>query len=173
MLSERSLKLDVGDLLRRPGLSKRVEIDATVGGLAVGMGRVASDAVHADLLLEALVEGVRVSGTVSGVFALECSRCLAAFEDAFDAPVDDIYTEPGVPAVEEGFVVADEWIDLEPGLRDAVLLAMPGNPLHDPGCKGLCPTCGQDLNTGDCGHAREPADVRWEPLRRLKDQIGD
>lgn len=55
-------------------------------------------------------------------------------------------------------------IDLEPILRDAVVLELPFTPLCRPDCAGLCPECGADLNRDpDHGHA-EPIDPRWAGL---------
>jgi uncharacterized protein len=59
-------------------------------------------------------------------------------------------------------------IDLAPALREQVLLATPPSPLCREDCKGLCATCGKDLNQGDCGHLHKPADPRWEALKALK-----
>ena len=172
MLSENPLKIEVGDLLRRPGGSKSLDLAAHVPGLEVGLGRVAGDgALGLSLLLEALAEGVLVTGQVTGTFVLECSRCLTEFEAGFTVDLHEVYTYPDQPEIEEGFVVWDDEIDLVPAIRDAVLLAVPDNPLHDEACKGLCATCGQDLNVADCGHAHQAVDVRWEPLRRLRDEI--
>jgi uncharacterized protein len=58
--------------------------------------------------------------------------------------------------------------DLAPALREAVLLAVPPSPLCTDDCKGLCLTCGQDLNQRDCGHSQRRADPRWEALKKLK-----
>ena len=59
-------------------------------------------------------------------------------------------------------------IDLEPILREQLLLALPMDALCREGCKGLCPACGQDLNERTCGCAVERPDPRWEKLRTLK-----
>jgi uncharacterized protein len=58
-------------------------------------------------------------------------------------------------------------IDLDPVIREQVMLALPVTVLCREECKGLCPTCGQDLNEQGCGHGNEKVvDVR---LARLKD----
>lgn len=174
MLSENPLIVEVADLVRRPGGSKRLDVDAHVPGLEVGLGKVAGGgAVRLELLLEALAEGVLVTGTVAGELTLECSRCLTQFTVPFQVDLHEVYTYPDQPEVEEGFVVWDDTVDVVPAIRDAVLPAVPVSPLHDPECKGLCATCGQDLNVADCGHAHSHVDIRWEPLQRLRDTIGE
>jgi uncharacterized protein len=62
----------------------------------------------------------------------------------------------------------DDLLDLEPVIRDAVLLAMPLAPLCQPECAGLCITCGENLNDVP-GHAHEEIDPRWANLANLKD----
>ena len=61
-----------------------------------------------------------------------------------------------------------EEVDLEPLLREQVILAVPFAPLCREDCKGLCPVCGIDLNTGTCTCDRTPIDPRWSALRNLK-----
>ena len=59
-------------------------------------------------------------------------------------------------------------IDLAPALREQILLAAPPSPLCDEACKGLCPTCGKDLNAGDCGCEKTAIDPRWATLKSIQ-----
>jgi uncharacterized protein len=59
-------------------------------------------------------------------------------------------------------------IDLKPAVREQILLQIPGSPLCDEACKGLCPKCGRDLNEGDCGCDRPVMDPRWAALKGLQ-----
>ena len=62
-----------------------------------------------------------------------------------------------------------ERIDLGPIFREQILLGLPGiEPLCRPECKGLCATCGQDLNDRDCGHRAVGPDPRWAGLEKFK-----
>jgi uncharacterized protein len=62
-----------------------------------------------------------------------------------------------------------ETIDLAPIVREQLLLGLPATePLCKETCKGLCPTCGQDLNEKDCGHSQKQLDPRWAALKDLK-----
>lgn len=180
VLSANPLRVDVGDLVRRPGDSKPLEFETHIPDLAVGLGRVADGgAIWGDLLMEVLVEGILVTGRVSGEFEMECSRCLRPFTEPFTGTISEIFAYPDQPELaglepgDEDFVIEDDTIDLEPAIRDEILLSVPTNPLHAPDCKGLCAVCGQDLNVKDCGHAHEPVDIRWEPLKQLRKEIGD
>lgn len=59
-------------------------------------------------------------------------------------------------------------IDLRPALREGVLLNVPPSPLCSDDCKGLCPTCGKDLNEGDCRCDRTAVDPRWAALKGIQ-----
>ncbi len=59
-------------------------------------------------------------------------------------------------------------IDLGPALREQILLALPPPPLCDEACKGLCPTCGKDLNAGDCRCEKTTLDPRWAALKGIQ-----
>lgn len=59
-------------------------------------------------------------------------------------------------------------IDLAPALREQILLAVPPSPVCDEACKGLCPTCGKDLNAGECGCEKTAIDPRWAKLKTIQ-----
>jgi uncharacterized protein len=82
-------------------------------------------------------------------------------EDAASASFED------AEADEEPF--DGDKVDLEPIAREQVLLGLPSiEPLCGDACKGLCTSCGQDLNTSDCGHSQKAPDPRWAALRNIK-----
>jgi uncharacterized protein len=123
-----------------------------------------NEAVQLDLEADSVPEGVVVSGSVSGTMHLSCSRCLIGYDRSFTQVVDETFYFGGA-GDRDGYEVVDNRIDLEPVLRDVIMLALPTVPLHDENCRGLCATCGADLNSTDCGHTQEPEDLRWAPLR--------
>ncbi|MGH2726345.1 MAG: YceD family protein [Actinomycetota bacterium] len=166
------LSVEVSELLRDPGTSKRLEFTEEVAGLSLDMGR-AGPMLSFDLLLESLVEGILVGGTIRGSFRLECSRCLSEFAAPFTVELSEVMAYQGQPGGEEGYEITGDHAHIEPVVRDAVLLAMPSNPLHAPDCKGLCPECGADRNLVDCGHEPRRADLRWEPLGTLKERLAE
>lgn len=166
------LSVEISDLLRHPAASRRLEFSEEVPGLALDMGRVPR-ALSFELVLEGLVEGILVSGRVRGSYRLACRRCLGGFDQPFEVGLSEVVPYPRQPGAEEGYRVEGDQLLLEPLVRDAVILAMPLNPLCRPECRGLCAECGADRNAGDCGHRPGRVDVRWEPLGRLRDQMGE
>ena len=166
--------IDVSDLIAKPGARKRVVATEALGGLEGGLGKVRdSDPIQVDLLLESISEGIAVSGQVEGKFELNCSRCLMSFVEPFVREVDEVFHSDESPALkDEAYRMVGTTVDLEPMLRDAVVLSIPIRPLHDSDCKGLCPRCGADRNVEDCGHEQEASDDRWAPLKGLFSEEG-
>ena len=91
-------------------------------------------------------------------------------QGSFEVKGTEIYRPP-TEVWEEGYVVQDSKVDLEPMVRDTVGVALPLNPLCREDCRGLCPRCGADRNGGDCGCAEETGDPRWSALRELKGKL--
>jgi uncharacterized protein len=164
------LSVEISELLAKPGSSKRLEFSEEVPGLGLDVGRV-RPLMEFELLLDSLVEGVLVAGSVRGVYSFECIRCLTSFDEPFEVTLGEVLAYEGQPGAEEGYQITGDHAHLEPVIRDAVMLAMPMNPLCRPDCKGLCPICGVDLNVTDCGHRAKRTDLRWEPLARLRERF--
>jgi uncharacterized protein len=151
----------VGDL---DSAGRRERVDAVVDW-SVDASSIAGP-FTADLRLDGHQGGVLVSGVVTADFVHTCNRCLAEFTQAVGVDVSQDFV---VADGSEYMVVADH-IDTEPLLRDELLLAIPLVPLCRIDCRGLCPECGTDLNTGTCpGHETETVSP-FAGLRSLFDQ---
>lgn len=107
-------------------------------------------------------DGVRVHGRASLPLETECVRCLEPFPLTVWGAFDTVFfTEPGVDDEGDPLPVIPEpedTIDLEPLIMEALVVATPFAPIHDPNCAGLCASCGANLNEGacDCGQAPDP-----------------
>jgi uncharacterized protein len=171
----RPLVLDVRELGRRPGSMRPVRTTVPApADLGVEMARVPPGSpLELDLRLESVVEGVLVSGTVDAQVAAECARCLTPVTDEVTADVQELFayeastTEETTEEDEVSHLVGD-LIDLEPVVRDAVVLALPLAPLCREDCRGLCPDCGVALDDLPDDHAHQaPVDPRWAALANL------
>jgi uncharacterized protein len=120
--------------------------------------------------LEAVMEGVLVSGTVTGRAKGECIRCLDEVELDFEAPIQELFAYPDRVVGEAGDddvrELEADLINLEPALRDAVVLALPFQPVCSEDCPGLCADCGARL-ADEPGHHHEVADPRWAALESI------
>ena len=129
-----------------------------------------------DLRLEAVMEGVLVTGKASADLEGECARCLEPIEDEFSIDIqelflyDDSRDASGTTGDDEETDVRrteGDLIDLEPVLRDAVVLALPFQPLCQDDCPGLCTECGARLADDPDHRHDEPVDPRWAALQGL------
>ncbi|HEX9374862.1 MAG TPA: YceD family protein [Actinomycetota bacterium] len=164
------IDVDVRDLVAHPGASRPYRLAEPVPGLRLELAGVPDDApVEGDLLLESVVEGILVSGPISSTVRLTCARCLEEFEGRVDVAVQELYVRPPGEGEDEYRMSPEGSLDLEPMVRDTVMLALPFSPLCRPDCLGLCERCGGDRNLGACT-CREPlADPRWAALDVLFD----
>ncbi len=170
------LVLDTRELPRRPGsmreVRRTVPAPKDLGLELVGVPEGAE--LRLDLRLESVSEGVLVSGTVTGPVTGECGRCLRAIGDTLDVAIQELYayehsaTDETTEEDEVGRLQGD-LIDLEPALRDAVVLALPSNPLCRQDCPGLCPECGAHWDDLPADHHHRQVDPRWAALGRLTD----
>jgi uncharacterized protein len=124
-----------------------------------------------DVRLESVVEGVLVSGTASVPFAGQCARCLDPVVDRLEVDLTELFAYPATATDEstdpdEVSRVVDDLVDLEPVVRDEVLLALPQAPLCRDDCPGLCPECGGKWAELDTDHRHDTMDPRWAALKQ-------
>jgi uncharacterized protein len=160
--------MDVRDLLAAPGASRRVEVEGSFEDMSTELAAVPeAQPVRMEVLLESVLEGILVSGPLSGRIAYRCARCLQPFDQEFRVDVHELFASGATQEDDEYPIMAEGQIDLEPMVRDAVVLSMPFSPLCRPDCQGLCPRCGGDRNLGECTCGPE-VDPRWAVLDRLE-----
>ncbi len=154
--------IGVGDL--SPGVRRPVVVEDTPDW---GVDKTAvAGLLHAELVVEGHAGGVMVTGTARAHYSSTCDRCLNPFDSSVAIRIGQDFV-----ADEDGeYVVSGEQIDTEPMLRDEVLLAIPLVPLCRSDCRGLCPECGTDLNTGACSGHETSKDSPFAELRSLFDQ---
>ena len=169
------LVIDTRELGRRPGSMRKVRRTAAAPDLlGTEMIKVPVGAeLDLDLRLESVMEGVLVTGTVTAPLTGECGRCLEPVTSEIEVELQELYAYAESDVTEdEGSRMVGDLLDLEPVLRDAVVLALPLTPLCEDDCPGLCVTCGARLADGDCGHQVAPVDIRWAALTDLIDPEG-
>ncbi len=161
------LVFDVHELGRRPGALREISREAAApegfGNDMIGVPP--GSPIDLDIRLEAAVEGVLVTGVARVPMRGECARCLKeiTYYDEIDLQELFIFPEKELDD-EDASRVEGELIDLEPLLRDSVVLDAPFIPLCRLDCLGICPICGVDLND-DPDHAhKDEVDPRWADL---------
>lgn len=141
------------------------------------MGISAGDELSLEVRLESVVEGVLVSGTASAPLTGQCARCLDPLADRLDVELIELFAYPDTLTEsstdpDEISRVVDGLVDLEPVVRDAVLLALPQAPVCSADCLGLCPECGDKRVELGADHRHETIDPRLAALKtRLKQRL--
>lgn len=160
--------VQVFDLMHRPGEMREHSLDIVVpegfGNAVIGIRDGAK--LHLDARLESLHDGILVSGRARTTAEGECVRCLidvalpirVEFQELFAYSFDEAFD----------YTVHDNLVDLEPVVRDAVVLSLPFQPVCQEDCLGLCPECGVRL-LDNPGHEHEaPVDPRWAALAGIE-----
>jgi uncharacterized protein len=108
-------------------------------------------------------------GQIDGDVMLPCRRCLTDAKAHVHDEIHLIFAEPGDEETDDPDVYRldprSRDLDLRPAIREQWLLNAPGYVLCRDDCKGLCPTCGADLNAGSC-ECPPMGDSRWDVLRK-------
>jgi uncharacterized protein len=163
------LVVDTRDLGRRAGSLREVAFTAPapaeLGNDVIGVPEGAD--ITGTLRLESVVEGVLVTGDLTIPVSGECVRCLDALDEARPVRFQELFLYSDQhPEDAEAFRLQDDLLDLEPLLRDAVVLALPLQPRCSDDCPGLCPECGARL-AEDPDHQHDRTDPRWAALDGL------
>ena len=160
------LRLHEGDLLKRFGSQRSIDETVTLDDLRVGSTVIPADAeIVIEAQLERIADGVVVRGGISSSWVSECSRCLQAAGGPMFVSVDELFESEAVAG--ETYPLDGEILDLEPLIRDALVLELPQAPVCRVDCEGLCPECGIDRNVQTCTCAPEHLDPRWAALQSL------
>ena len=139
-----------------------------------GSGFTLLEPLSVDLLAQTVGEGVLVRGPMGTRLGLECRRCLAPVAVEVDDDVTLLF-EPLAEGEEEeldGEVYPlpgrGDRLDLRPALREQLILRVPVLVVCSEACRGLCPTCGANLNETSCECVPEAEASPWSALKNLK-----
>ncbi|HLH59922.1 MAG TPA: YceD family protein [Streptosporangiaceae bacterium] len=166
------LVFDTRALGRQPGSAREeTRVIPAPDNLRVELAGVPAGAdVEVSVRLEAVSEGVLVTGTAIAPVMGECARCLEPLATSVEAGFQELYAyEPAESGEDEdGLLLDGDLLDLEPVLRDAVVLGLPLSPLCTDDCPGLCAECGVRLAKAGPEHRHEAAVLpEWEALRQF------
>jgi len=166
------LKVALKDLTRKT-LKIREEFPTSLIGEGISLLK----PVRADLKLNRSGDKVSVRGTVGTVVRLSCSRCLEDFSYDIDTDVDILHQplKKGIhEEVEElradDFRVAaysEPVLNVDEDVKEAIHLAIPMKPLCREECQGLCPRCGQNLNTRRCDCITHSMEKKFSEMGKL------
>lgn len=166
------LKVDLGRLERQRRLRLEAELaadDPIWAGTGIDLARPLAVRLEA----QQVGRDVVVRGRLAGEAGLECRRCLKAVRVPIDEEFAALYQADLDPVEAEAAEVyalppRGSELDLTPMVREQAVLAVPAFAVCSEACRGLCPTCGRNLNEGACECEPTGTDDRWAALRKLK-----
>lgn len=180
MIEVINVLVDVADIKLEAGRHKTVDLSVSLEPIEMGGQEIR---FHQPFTGSAEVWNVGdrllVRAHVSGEAEMVCSRCLTQYPENLEISFEEEFVEgTGEEDLDEpddeetgrtvSFYQGDE-LDLADPLRENILLALPMKPLCSPDCKGLCPSCGSNLNEGpcQCGGETQAVDPRLAVLKDL------
>lgn len=153
----RPFVVPVRSLRAHPGRRQELHLSGELPGLAVSFAHVPEGSeVRLDGSVESVIGGVIVAGTVRAGWVGTCRRCLEEASGELAVEVRELFRDAaavaseGDASAEESYVVGGDELDVEPLVHDACILELPLAPVCSESCRGICPHCGANLNTGEC-----------------------
>ena len=158
----------VRDLVNRPGEMRERELEIVVSdGFGEALATIpAGEKLSLDVRFESVHEGILISATAYSTMHAECGRCLKEFDAPFQVEFQELFAYTPTEAEEYG--VHGDHVDLEPPLRDAVVLALPFQPVCRPDCPGLDPESGELRDAEAVAAPDVIVDPRWAALADFK-----
>lgn len=125
--------------------------------------------VHVVGNIKAFASSAELHVTVSYAFSMPCNRCLVETRKEFSHSISHVLVNKlnDEEDFDDYIVVEGETLDLDELIYSDIILLIPQKYLCSEDCKGLCPTCGKNLNEGECACSKQQIDPRLEALRQL------
>lgn len=120
-----------------------------------------------EVQLEEVTDGVLVTASVTAPLAGECARCLEEFTSVAQVQFQELFAGEIGGSGDDGYVLDGDLLDLEPALRDALVLELPLSPLCTADCPGLCVQCGVRLADAEPGHGHAGDGGPWAVLKNF------
>jgi uncharacterized protein len=174
--------VNISELLEKQGAQEPLHIVESTGPIAMGAQRFSFlTPVELDVVLESIRQGIMAKGSLDIEVETVCSRCLTKVDLHLVVGLEEVFATGrkaaeellGKEEAEEAYLITNERIDLEPAVRQAIILSLPIQPLCSEACRGLCPRCGQNLNIKKCDCKIEEIDSRMEKLKKLIEEEKD
>ncbi len=167
------MRLDLRDIIHTPGAAKdfRYELDLSLVEL---FGEKPFDRpIRVSGAVRNMAGALQLEGRAESVLDTRCDRCLKEITVELDVPVETLLAEELAneddPDSDDIVLLENGQADLDEIFTTACVLALDSKHLCSEDCKGLCPTCGKDLNEGPCNCGKE-LDPRLAVLAKLLDK---
>lgn len=164
------MRLNLRPILHVPGASLPFDFSLDLSELDFYGERPFAHPVRVSGSVRNMADALLLEGAAETVLELVCDRCLKPFRQEMRLPVSTLLAETLEDEENDEIILLDNGeVDLDEVFTTAAVLAMDVKHVCSEDCKGLCPTCGADLNQGPCGCRPEP-DPRFAALAQLLDK---
>ncbi len=165
MAVQREARVDIADLMRRPGSRRDLDFEIVLDDFESGGVKVRSGSpVRASLALEPTAGGVVAHGDCEAEWSADCARCVDPIDGLAQSAVDELFEAD--PVEGETYPIDGTDIDLEPMLRDLLIVEFPLVPAP-PVRADRCTRCGRTSDEIGIDEATETHDPRWDVLDDL------
>ena len=165
------MPLDLRQIFEIPGESKDLDCSINLGGIEIG----GVNPFETPVLVKGRVENrlgvVTISYTAEYRMHYLCDRCLSdEYRDNKMSFEHILLNDPNAAGASDDYILTEgNSLDLDELVVSDILLELPTKLLCKDDCKGLCPSCGKNLNVGGCDCETKTVDPRLEVLRQLLD----
>lgn len=162
------MRIDVSDIVKVDGAALDVEFDGVLEGVASAQEPFLFDkpVVFKGKLVN--VGGVlKLEGKLKTGYLAKCYRCLKDIDAKMDIAVKEEFLDGKTAAGDEVYTYEGNFIEIDKVLKDNIILNLPMKQICSEECRGLCPQCGNDLNTGICSCREESVDPRLDALKNF------
>jgi uncharacterized protein len=145
------LRLNVGFLIHQPiGTNRDLHFDFSHIRLRPDLDL---DFLNGVTKVGRTPQGLIVQGKFRASLPAECVRCLTDFQQNLEIEFSELYAFNHRSTTDSGLILPEDGnIDLEPIVREYMVIEIPISPLCRTDCKGLCSICGENLNENGCEH---------------------
>ncbi len=155
------MKINLKDILGSLGGTISVEDDFEIEEIEIQSRKIIfPHPPRVKITLTNTQDDILVQGTITGEVELACTRCLEFFKWDFVREITETYSKKELNLDENSV------LDITQEIYQHLVLSIPMQSICQKDCKGLCPGCGQNMNSGKCDCKQEAIDPRWEKLRQ-------
>ncbi len=162
------MKIEFNDLIKRKNFTKDLEGTITMESfLYEGDEIIFKSPVKAKGEASVLEDILELNLEVSTDIELTCTRCLDRYTSNINLNISEVYTNDSQKENEDIIFITEDYIDIDKVIIDNILLSLPIKKLCSDNCKGLCQSCGANLNRTTCNCSKEDVDIRLAELKNL------
>ena len=160
--------ININDLNNKKSASKTINVSIKPEDIFIGNSEVkAAEEIVFSGTASKLEDIIYLEGRLSGLLTLMCSRCLDHFQYHLDIEISEKFS--AVPNDEDDLVIFidSDIINLNELIENNILMSLPIKKLCNGDCKGLCQSCGSNLNKKTCNCGNDTVDPRLAALKDL------